>query len=399
MIIPSITLKPGKHVPIVAGHPWIFSEAIAQGVDAEPGGLVRVLSASGEALGIGTWNPLTSIRVRLLTRDDKEEIDTAYFSRRFNELDTWKHDRLPAQTTGYRIVHAEADGLPGLILDRYDKTFVFQLHTAGMERLRPFILEALQQTFRPEVIVERSDLEVRKIEGLDDRPVAVHSGAIDGPVAFRENGLAFVADVLKGQKTGFFLDQRDARQAVGKLAQGKRVLNLFSYSGAFSVYAATSGAQFVASVDSSHSALELAQEQFRQNTLDPENESAYLFLEADVLDLLRDEDRLPGEPYDFIICDPPAFAKSGRQVDKAIASYIELNTQCFSRLSSGGILVTSSCSGRVSPDDFRSLLRIAAGRARCDVRVREWISQPIDHAERLSFPEGRYLKTAILEVI
>lgn len=391
-----IVLKPSKDVPIRAGHPWIFSEAIAQDVTGEAGMLVEIISDKNEFLGIGTWNGNTSIRVRLLTRE-RETIDASFFQKRFTKLDAWKRPRLPSLTDGYRLVHAEADGLPGLIVDRYDQTIVFQLHTAGMDRLRTEVVQALKETFQPQAIVERSDIEVRKQEGLSDQPISVHLGTIDQPVLFKENGLTFLADVLAGQKTGFFLDQRDVRIAVGQRAKDKRVLNLFGYSGAFSVHAMNGGAKFVTTVDVSRKALELAQRNVELNKFDPEDESTCLFLEADVLDLLRDE-KIPGAPYDLIICDPPAFAKTSRHLPQAIKAYTDINAACLRQLKPGGILVTSSCSGRLTPEDFRSLLRIAAGRAKRDVRLLDWIGHPIDHAERLAFPEGRYLKTAVLEV-
>lgn len=396
--IHDIWLKSGKEVPILAGHPWIFSHAIDRGIKGENGQIVEVKDSRGHSLGLGTWNGLTSICVRMLTRDADEKIDADFFAKKFKELNAWKKSNLPTKTTGYRVVHSEADGLPGLILDKYDDVFVFQLHTAGMDRLRDEIIQAIKKTFKPKATVERSDLDVRKIEGLLDKPIAVHEGKIDEPVTFQEAGLNFYADVMHGQKTGFFLDQRDARLAIGKLAKGKRVLNLFGYTGAFSVHAALGKASFVTTVDVSRQALETAQKNFKLNKLDPEDERNFLFLEANVMDLLRDKE-IPGTPYDMIVCDPPAFAKSEKHMAQAIKAYTDLNADCLRQLSSGGILVTSSCSGRVTPEDFRSMLRLAAGHAQKDVRVLQWISQPIDHAERLAFPEGRYLKTAVLEVV
>jgi 23S rRNA (cytosine1962-C5)-methyltransferase len=395
----AITLKPGKDIPLRAGHPWVFSNAIehVEGMPG-PGDVVRVFSAGGQSLGLGTWNGMNSIRVRMLTSNANELIDVDFFARRFEMLDEWKRAHLPADTNGYRLVHAEADGLPGLIVDRYADVFVFQIHTVGMEQLRDLVIEALKRTHSPASIVERSDIDARTREGLAPLQAAIHFGTIDGPIAFKEAGLNFFADVMNGQKTGFFLDQRDARLRVGQLAKGKRVLNLFGYTGAFSVHAAKGGAEFVSTVDVSHAALEMAEAQFRANDLNPEDESKALFLEADVMDLLS-SDEIEGGPYDLIICDPPAFAKTDAQVEKALKAYAEANAACLKNLQPGGVLVTSSCSGRVSSEDFRSMLRIAAGRAKREVRLLEFIGHPVDHAERLAFPEGRYLKTAILEVV
>ena len=392
-----VILKPRKDIPVRAGHPWIFSEAIAQDASGTPGQLVEVMAAEGGSLGIGTWNGKTSIRVRMLNHDAREAIDAKFFTTRFRALEEWKRSRLPADTTGYRLVHAEVDGLPGLVIDRYADVFVFQLHTSGMERLRDLIVAALTEVFAPKAIVERSDLDVRKLEGLSDQPIAVRAGKIDGPVSFHEAGLTFLADTLEGQKTGFFLDQREARMTVGRLAAGKNVLNLFSYTGGFSVHAAKGGAAFVMSIDSSHPALKLAEEQFRANGLDPDDEEKCMFMQADIFKMLESSET-PEGPYELIICDPPALAKRNEQVPQALKAYTELNTACLKRLQPGGILVTSSCSGRVDPEDFRNLLRHAAGRAGRTVRLLDWIVQPIDHAELLAFPEGRYLKTAVLEV-
>ncbi|HVM90850.1 MAG TPA: class I SAM-dependent rRNA methyltransferase [Verrucomicrobiae bacterium] len=396
-MIPSAILKPGKDIPLAAGHPWVFSNAI-ETVDGTPGpgDLIEVRSSKGASLGLGTWNGMNSIRIRMLTRNASERIDADFFETRFRALAAWKESRLPTGTNGYRLVHAETDGIPGLIVDRYADVFVFQLHTVGMDRLRDEILEGLGR-LDPRAIVERSDVEARVRDGLKTLPPRVHAGTIDGPVPFTEHGLSFLADVVGGQKTGFFLDQRDARAEVGRLAKGKRVLNLFGYTGAFSLHAAKGGADFIATVDVSVPALEMAERQFQANGLDPAEASKYLFLEADVLELLEAE-TIEGAPYDLIVCDPPAFAKTDSQVDKALRAYGELNEACLRRLAPGGILVTSSCSGRVSAEDFRSMLRLAAGKAGRDVRLLGFLGQPIDHAERLAFPEGRYLKTAILEV-
>jgi len=336
---PAVFLKPTKDIPVRAGHPWIFSEAVdplcSSTLALEPGSLVEVLDARKHSLGIGTWNSNTSIRIRMLSRN-VESIDVDFFTGRLRALDDWKRPKLPPDTNGYRVVHAEADGLPGLIMDRYDQAIVFQLHTAGMDRLRQIIIQAIKDTFTPTIIVERSDLDVRRIEGLKDAPVAVHLDARKDPsrpllIPFQEYGIAFTADIVHGQKTGFFLDQREARHTVHDLAKGKRVLNLFGYTGAFSIHAAKGGASFVATVDASQKALERAEAQFRQNDLHPEDETRHLFLAADVFELLRDE-VLPDAPYDLIICDPPALAKNAGHLPQALRGYTDLNTACLRHL-------------------------------------------------------------------
>lgn len=400
--LPVAKLKLGKDVPVRAGHPWVFSEAIQEAPQAEAGALVEVQDGRGQTLGLGMWNPHTSIRIRLLSRDVHHPIDTAFFFARFQRLLSWKKTRLPPATTGYRLVHAEVDELPGLIIDRYANAFVFQIHTAGMDRFRSHIIEALLQLgakeqISPLLIVERSDIDARTQEGIRPRQPEIHHGELPESIIFEEYGLRFLADVLHGQKTGFFLDQRETRHRVFTLAQEKRVLNLFGYTGAFSVHALLGGASFVQTVDASRPALEGCEAQMRLNGIDPHNEARVGLLEADIFELLTEED-LPGGPYDLIICDPPALAKSASHVPQALKAYTFLNSACLKHLKPGGILVASSCSGRVEPEDFRNALRLASGRAGRTVRLLDWMSQPIDHAERLAFPEGRYLKTAILEV-
>lgn len=399
---PFAKLKPGKQIPVNAGHPWVFSEAIeTHPIGAEPGALVEIQDSTGKALGLGTWNPRTSIRIRVLTHNVSAQINADFFAKQFEAIDDWKTPHLPADTDGYRLIHAEADGIPGLIVDRYNTTYVFQIHTLGMDRFRTEIIEGLRQFASSKhadyTIVERSDVDARRMEGLTPIPAQVHHGAVNGLVAFSENGLRFLADVLNGQKTGFFLDQRLGRAAVRRLAKNKRVLNLFSYSGAFGIYALAGGASFVQHIDASHQALEIAEETTTLNSFDAENDSITSFMEADLFKLLEDE-TLPGGPYEMIICDPPALSKDNAHVEQALKAYAFLNTSCLRHLPVGGILVTSSCSGRVSPEDFRSMLRIAAGRAGKQVRLLQWIGHDIDHAELLSFPEGRYLKTAVIQV-
>ncbi len=395
-------LKPGRHIPVRAGHPWVFSEAIeTHPAGVEPGSIVEIQDHTGKALGLGTWNPRTSIRIRVLTHDTSATINAEFFAKQFQILHSWKIAHLPAKTTGYRLAHAEADGLAGLIVDRYDSTYVFQLHTLGMDRLREEVIAGLKQFATTQskdfTIVERSDIEARRTEGLQPREAEVHAGTVDGLVSFLEDGVTFFADVLNGQKTGFFLDQRPARLAVKRLAEKRRVLNLFSYTGAFGVHALKGNASFVQHLDASHGALEIAEETTNANGFDANNESICEFMEADIFPMLE-EDTLPGGPYDLIICDPPALTKDGSHVEQALKAYTFLNTSCLRHLPVGGILVTGSCSGRVAPEDFRSMLRIAAGRAGKQVRLLEWIGHDVDHAELLSFPEGRYLKTAILQV-
>lgn len=355
--------------------------------------MVEVRSAEGEFLGIGTFNPKNSICVRLISRE-KRDIDTSFFAEKLSALDSRKRSLLSPDTTGYRICHADADGLPGLVVDRYQDVIVFQIHTLGMDLLRSQVLTALEQAFHPQAIVERSDLEARKMEGLQPLPPQVHQGDVDGVVAFLENGLNFLADVLHGQKTGFFLDQRDTRALVRSLAKDKSVVNLFGYTGAFSVAALMGGAKRAVTIDVSAPALAVVSRHYELNGLQVQSGDT---VQADVIDLLR-SGSLPFRP-DLLICDPPAFAKTQERAAEAARAYIGLNQKCLEQLGGGGILITSSCSGRVTAEEFRNLLRIAAGQARKKVQLLSFHEHPVDHPQMLAFPEGWYLKTAVLMVL
>lgn len=393
----TLQLKKKRERPIRAGHPWVFSNALVQSPDLEPGALVRLVSDTAQFLGTGVYNPLTSIRVRILTRDESQTIDPNFFLARFRDLDRKKRRLLGPETTGFRLVHGDADDLPGLIVDVYGDVCVFQIHTAGMDRFRDWIIEALEKAFGFGAIVERSDINVRRREGLGDGPVKVHRGEVTGPVPFQEHGLHFLADTLTGQKTGFYLDQRDARQGITAWAGGRRVLNLFGYTGAFSVYAARAGAASVATVESSAEALDLARRHFELNRLAPPAPGSHRFVRADVFEYVRQQSGK--EKFDLVICDPPAFAKTRDKKRPALEAYRRINAACLSLLDRDGILVTSSCSAVLSLEEFRDCVRAASGQAKRDLRVLSTLGQPFDHTDKLSFPEGRYLKTFFLEVL
>jgi 23S rRNA (cytosine1962-C5)-methyltransferase len=323
--------------------------------------------------------------VRLLSRRD-ETVDAAFFERRFAALAAERTAFLPPDTTAWRAVFAEADGCPGLIVDRYDDVLVAQFHTLGMDRLREPIVAALRAVHAPAAIVERSDLAVRRHEGLEDQPVRVLHGSCEGPVSFRENGYTFHADVLKGQKTGFFLDQRENRLALQRWCKGRSVLNVFSYSGGFSVYAAAAGARRVVSLDASAPAMDLCRRNLAAN--------GFGFPDAD----FRTEDAFealaalrPGE-FDCIIVDPPSLAKSRKQLKNAIKAYTTLNRCALNALPDHGILVSASCTTHIDPLTFSKILHHAGTQARCSLKLLDSREQPFDHPYNFSFPEGRYLK-------
>ncbi len=395
MSYPEVVLGRAKEIQVVGGHPWVFSNAIVSikdNRDIAPGSLVKVVSDKGAFVGVGTYNPNTSIRIRIISRVENETINVDFICRKLLELDKIKSKYLPPNTSGYRVVHADADGLPGLVLDKYGDVYVFQLHTWGMENLRQEVIAAVTKAFSPRVIVERSDVISRREEGLQTLAPQIHFGKLSEEIVFTENNIKFVADVMKGQKTGFFLDQKEARIKLGKYCPQKTVLNLFCYSASFSVCAALAGAREVVSVDVSAQALEIAQRNFKLNGLDS---NKFKFIKEDVFAFLKKEDNTD---FEVIICDPPAFAKSQNKIKIAVNAYEKINNICFEKAKQDTIFVTSSCSGRITQEEFRNVLKVAAGKARRNARVVDYCGQSADHTEILAFPEGKYLKTFFVEV-
>ena len=392
----SVHLRPHRDIPIRSGHPWVYSGGVAKAVPepagkAAPGDLCEVFDDHGDFLGLGTFHPGNTIRVRMLAREKGTTIDAGFLAARFRELEQRKLSRLPGDTTGYRLVHGDADGLPGLVVDVYADHVVIQISTAGMDRFRAEIIAALVEVCAPSAIVERSDVTARSADGLKSIPAAVRYGEAADRVAFREMGVTVIADPLHGQKTGYYLDQRDARALVARYAADRHVIDLFSYSGAAAAHAFAAGAASAVCVDSSAPALELGE------TIMSGNSFAATFVQTDVLEYLSTTDRFPDRPR-MLVCDPPAYAKRKSDLDQAKKAYIRLNRLCLSRLEAGDLFLTSSCSGSLSPADFHGLLRAAAGQARRQASILAEIGQPFDHTRSLSFPEGQYLKTMLLEV-
>lgn len=383
-----VRIKPERVKSLLAGHPWIFSGALAEKVTAPDGSLVRVL-AGDRCLGIGYYNGRTDIAVRLLSRVDVP-IDTAFFADRFRALRSRKEGWLPGGTDAYRVVFGESDGLPGLVVDRYADSLSIQFHTAGMDALKPLVLAGLVEVFAPDQVVERSDVGARRAEGMEPLPPAVLHGTPRREVEIRENGFRFLVDLMEGQKTGFFLDQRENRHALQRYAAGRSVLNCFSYSGGFSVYAAAT-ARRVASVDISKTAIDLARRNFALNGLPaPEGD----FIARDVFDHLKEIRK--GE-FDLILLDPPSFAKNRKQLANAIKAYTSLNTLALEKLPDEGLLVSSSCTSHVDQMTFIKILHQSSVLAKCVLRVVDSREQPFDHPYHLSFPEGRYLKFFVLQ--
>ena len=392
---PKLLLKPGKEHIMNSRHPWIFSMALQYFGEIESGSLVDVYDSSGKKfLARGYYNEKSQIAVRILTLDSQQLINTDFFVQRFAELKKIRERFIDTKlTNAYRLVFGESDGVPGLIVDRYNKVLVIQIHTLGMELLKKEVLSALKAVFNPESIYERSDIGVRAQEGLLDQPKGLLFGpSFEKEIEILENGIPMLVNIEDGQKTGMFLDQRENRKALQAYVKDKTVLNCFCYTGGFSLYAALAGAKKVTSVDSSGPALETAKRNFTLNDLDPKKHE---FLDKDVFDLL-DEYRNKRTEFDVIILDPPAFVKNQKSLKKGLQGYTFINERALQLLPKGGILVSSSCSAHVTDELFQKMLAMAAAKAHCTLRVIEIRNQPIDHPYNLFFPEGKYLKYYVM---
>ncbi len=387
-----VFLKPGREKPVLHHHPWIFSGAIRSVEDAQPGGWVRVLRHDGYFLARGYYNPHSHIRVRLLTWDPQEPIDQAFWHRKVEEAWSRRDDIHREEVSAWRAIHAENDGLPGLIVDVYDRWLVVQVLTLGIERVLPVLVEALIHVANPQGIVERSDVDVRLQEGLEPRVRLLWGHPPPPLVEIQEGGHRFWVDVWHGQKTGFFLDQRLNRAAAAAFASGCTVLNAFSYTGAFAVYALGGGATHVVNIDTSATALHLAEKNLLHNGFGPD---LWENIRGDVFQTLR-EYAQAGRTFDLIILDPPKFAPHRRTLGGAARGYKDINLLAFRLLAPGGILATFSCSGQVSPDLFQKIVFGASVDAKVEAQILAFLSQAPDHPVRLSFPEGRYLKGLIL---
>ncbi|MBI3314123.1 MAG: class I SAM-dependent rRNA methyltransferase [Candidatus Omnitrophica bacterium] len=400
-------LKKGREKPLEGRHPWIFSGSLDQIDDGyNAGDLVKVYAADGRFFGTGYLNPRSEIAVRMLAFDESE-INPSFFERRIKDALALRgflfHSPEPQsltstrgikdrQSTAYRILNSEGDFLPGLVADRYGDYLVLQIQTAGMERFRETIVEILQRELPLRGIFERDDSDWREREGLERRVGRLWGEEPPDFVEFNENGFQFIADIHGGQKTGFFLDQRENRKRVSEISSGRRVLNCFSYTGAFSIYAAKGGAQQTVSVDSSREAMATAKVHFEKNELGGEN---HQFVEADVFDYLRQS----RQEFDLIILDPPAFCKNKQQVLQASRGYKDINLQAMKRLAPGGLLFTFSCSTYIDATLFQQILFAAAKDARRELRLLQKTSQPADHPVSIFHPEGEYLKGLLLQAV
>jgi 23S rRNA (cytosine1962-C5)-methyltransferase len=383
-----LILKKGREKSLLRRHPWIFSGAVEK-ASGKAGETLEVRSTSGKVLARAAYSPKSQIRARVWTFDAAEQVDAGFFRNRVQKALALR-EGLPAakHTNALRLINGESDGLPGLVVDRYADVLVAQFLAAGVEQWRDVILDFLTELSGCEAIFERSDAEVRKLEGLEPRVGFARGNRNAARCPIIEYGLNYRVDVEQGQKTGFFLDQRENRQRVRALAAGREVLDGFSYTGGFAINALAGGAKRITAVESSAPALEVAKENLAANPLDA---SRVEFVQADVFAHLR-KLRDGAAHFDLIILDPPKFAPTAAQVQNAARAYKDINLWALKLLAPGGLLATFSCSGAVPPDLFQSIVAGAALDAGGDAKIIERFGAAADHPVALEFPEGEYLK-------
>lgn len=385
-------LKPSRDLPIRRGHPWIFSGAIerCEG-DDQVVDVADIFDNKKNWIGRGLHNPKSQLRVRLLTWN-RQSVDQGFFATRLAQALAFRSEQLDAANNSYRLINGEGDFLPGLIVDRYADYFVCQFYTAGMESFKKEIVAALTELAPMTGIFERSEGRVREEEGLEAAVGVLAGAAPPETIAIEENGNKFLVDIRRGQKTGFFLDQRDSRQFFSTLTRGRAVLNCFAYTGGFSVYALAGGAKEVVTFDSSLPALELAEKNLQLNGYaDAPGE----VIKGDAFAYLKESD----SRFDAIVLDPPSLAHRRGDLDAATGGYKFLNLHALKHLTPGGILLTFSCSQHLPRDLFQKVVFGAAVDAGRKVTIIKQLGHPIDHPVSLHHPEGEYLKGLALRVM
>ena len=392
---PKLTLKPGRERSLLRRHPWVFSGAVGK-VHGSPqsGDTVVVHSADGGFLAWAAYSPVSQIRARVWSFEEAEVPGPDLFKKKIEAALALRSTAVPPETTdALRLVHGESDGLPGLVADRYVGTLVVQILSAGCERWRDTLIEILRETSGCERLYERSNAEARKLEGLAPTAGPLLDSAADGPIRIVEHGIKYEVEVAAGQKTGFYLDQRDNRRRAGSLAGGREVLDCFCYTGGFALSALAGGARSVLAIDSSAPALASAKRNFALNGFEAGRAE---WLEADVFGALRTL-RREGRQFDFIVLDPPKFAPTPKDAARAARGYKDINLNALKLLRPGGLLATFSCSGGISPELFQKIVAGAAADAGVPLLLRERYGAAPDHPVRIEFPEGEYLKGLLLE--
>lgn len=385
-----VLLKPGREKSLLRRHPWVFSGAVERlEGDPAPGATVDLLSARGDFLARAAWSPASQIRARVWTFDPDEAVDADFFRKRIHSALITRHSlNIDHQTNAIRLVHAESDGLPGLIVDRYADALVAQFLTAGADSWRESLADLLLAETGLACLYERSDADVRELEGLSPRLGPLRGTIPNSLFSITEHDLSFKVNIAEGHKTGFYLDQRANRLRVRALAAGRDVLDCFCYTGGFSVNALAGGAKSVLSVDASAEALALCRENIALNELPADRHTTR---EGDLFLLLR-KFRDEARSFDLIVLDPPKFAPTAAQAEKAARGYKDINLLAFKLLRPGGILFTFSCSGGVEAALFQKICASAALDAGVEAQIVEHLSQASDHPVGLHFPEGAYLK-------
>jgi len=388
-------LQAGREKSLLRRHPWVFSGAVERlEGSVQSGDTVQVCNAQGGFLAWAAYNSESQIIARVWSWQAQDNINADFFRHKIDSALAARKDlRLGQHSNGMRLIHGESDGLPGLIVDQYADVLVLQLGSAGADRWRDTFADTLQELCQPVCIYERSDSDGRALEGLPIRSQALR-GQLPQNLSVTENGISIAVDVAAGQKTGFYLDQRDNRALVGELSAGRDVLNCFCYTGGFSLYALRAGASTVLSIDSSAEALQLAQRNVALNGLDA---SRVEWQDSDVFDALR-KLRDQNRKFDLIVLDPPKFAPTAAFAEKAARAYKDINLLGFKLLRPGGILATFSCSGGISDDLFQKIIAGAALDAGVDAQIIHKMHAAADHPVLLSFPEGAYLKGLMLRV-
>ena len=385
----NIYLRRGREQRVLGGHPWVFRSDIEREDGAADGLPVRVLTSAGRFLAMAVYSPRSQISLRILSRRD-EPIDGAFIRGRVRRALDYR--RRFADLNSCRLIFAESDGLPAVIADKFGDVIVLQILCLGMERFKGDIVDALAQELSPRGIYERNDVPVRELEGLSQQ-TGLLFGEVPDRVEMQENGVRFLVDVKEGQKTGFFLDQKENRAAIAPFVSGMRVLDCFTHTGSFALHAAHYGAAEVTGVDISEHACACALENARLNGV----EDRVRFECANAFDFLRAH-QTAKEQYDVVILDPPAFTKTRSAVEGALRGYKEINLRGMKLTRDGGFFVTCSCSQHVTPDLFRGMLLEAQKDARVQLRQIEWRTQGRDHPILLASPETQYLKCGIFQV-
>jgi len=394
--MPSVKLKKGRDKSVNRKHPWIFSGAIDSLKDISTNGeTVEIISGDGKFLGRGSYSSHSQISVRVLSFNPGDTIDRDFFQKKIENAVEFRKQIINAESTNaYRVINSESDYIPGLVVDKYSDFLVCQFLSAGAEYWKKDIVEILSNYFKPTGIFERSDVEVREKEGLKQSKGILYGKNSDTIIEIIENGNKFLVDINLGHKTGFYLDQRDNRKLLEEYSSEKEILNCFSFTGGFSVYALKSGANKVVNVDSSAEALLLAEKNFSLNEIDS---SKYENVQDDVFKYLR-KLRDTNKRFDVIILDPPKFAESVSQIEKAGRGYKDINLLALKLLKKNGVLFTFSCSGHIVPDLFNKIIADAATDAGKEVHILKYLTQSPDHTMLTSFPEGLYLKGLVCKV-